>query len=187
MHSVILADVGIPMIFVQWPLMFAAFIPVTLIEVFVIRRWLPLSLRQALSGISKANLYSTLTGVPIAWGIMFLVEFLIVLPFGLAAARFHWNLDSPVTGAFLLIAGAAWELPFPGHIYWIIPLAIIVLLIPSFFLSVRLERRSCVQSWPSLDPLAVRQGVYVANLWSYALLFVVAFSWISYQLFSPPH
>lgn len=187
MHSVILADVGIPMIFVQWPLMLAAFIPVTLVEVFVIRRWLPLSLRQAFSGISKANLYSTLAGVPIAWGIMFAFELAIMLPLGLAAAKFHWIWDSPIIGAFSLIAAAAWEIPLREHVYWIIPLAITVLLVPSFFVSVSLERRSCLKSWPSLDPIAIRRGVYVANLWSYALLFVVAFSWISYQLFSHPH
>jgi len=185
MRTIILADVGIPMIFVHWPLMFAALVLVIGIEVLVIRRFLPLSSSQALAGIGKANLYSTAAGVPMAWGYMFVIQLLIQLPLGLASVAFHW--DSPILQAVAVVAGAAWEGgPVQGHLHWIIPLAITVLLVPSFFVSVRLERRSCLQSWPSLDPSAVGRAVYVANLWSYAILFVMAFGWISYQLYSQP-
>jgi hypothetical protein len=117
---------------------------------------------------------------------MFLIEIAIMLPLGLAAMKFHWTSEPLILQAFYVIIGAAWEGPVQGHAYWIIPVAITVLLVPSFYVSVRLESRSCLQSWPSLDPTAVRRGVYVANLWSYALLFFVAFAWISYQLYSHP-
>lgn len=50
-----LADVGIPMIFVQWPLMFYALIPVIVVEALLIRRWVSLSYREAFTGIAKAN------------------------------------------------------------------------------------------------------------------------------------
>jgi hypothetical protein len=46
-----LADIGIPMIFVQWPLMIGALIPVIIVESLVIRRWIPLSYRDAFSGV----------------------------------------------------------------------------------------------------------------------------------------
>ena len=161
------------MIFVQWPLMVAALIPVIVVEVLVIRRWLPLSPRQAFTGIGKANLYSTVAGVPLAWGIMFLVEMAIMLPLGLAAMKFHWTLESPISQVLSVIVGAAWEGPVEGQLYWIIPLAVTVLLVPSFFVSVRLERRSCLQAWPAADPVALHRGVYVANLWSYGFLFFI--------------
>jgi hypothetical protein len=54
MH-LLFADVGIPMIFIQWPLMLAALIPVILIEAIIVRRWLPLSYRAALLGAGKAK------------------------------------------------------------------------------------------------------------------------------------
>jgi hypothetical protein len=184
MHSVILADVGIPMIFVQWPLMIAALIPVILIEVLVIRRWLPLSPGRAFAGVGKANLYSTAAGVPMAWGIMFLIELAIGLPLGFAGMAFHWNLDSSVLQAFMVVAGAAWQGPVRGLLYWIIPLSVTVLLVPSFFVSVRLERRSCLKAWPAADPVALHRAVYAANLWSYGFMLVMACGWICYQLYT---
>ena len=85
-----LADVGIPMIFVQWPLMIGALIPVIIVEALLIRRWVQLSYRDAFIGVTKANLLSTLAGFPLAWLAMFVIE----MGFGLAADML-WKLGSP--------------------------------------------------------------------------------------------
>lgn len=91
MHHVVLADIGVPMIFVQWPLMF---------------------------GGAKANIQSTLRGVPLAWAMMLGVEIATTLPIGLAAQAFHWHGESPLFGAFYVLT-MSWTMPIP----WAVALA----------------------------------------------------------------
>src|SRR5271170_4078830 len=107
-----LADVGIPMLFVQWPLMLCALIPVIVVEALLIRRWVPLSHKDAFAGIAKANILSTLVGVPLAWLAMLAVEFAVMLPVGLAADKWHWKLDSPIFRIIGFAISAAWIAPF---------------------------------------------------------------------------
>ena len=180
MHQPLLADIGVPMIFVQWPLMFCALIPVIAIEAEVTRRQLALPTRKALTGAARANFQSTLIGVPLAWAIMFGVELVTVLPISLAAEKYHWNTQSPLFDLFFVLS-MAWAPPSPrGMPPWPIALAAALLLIPTFFLSVRIERRSYRKSWPELETAAVDRSVWYANLASYTLLFLAACAWLGW-------
>ena len=55
----ILANIGVPMIVIYWPLMVTALVPVILVEAMLIRRGVSLSTRDAFIGIAKANVFST--------------------------------------------------------------------------------------------------------------------------------
>src|SRR5438309_1805886 len=103
-----LANIGIPMIFIQWPLMLCALIPIIAAEALLIRRWLTLSYRDAFVGTTKANLLSTAVGVPLAWLAMLAVEFATVLPLGLAAEKWHWGFESPVLQMIMFLFSIAW-------------------------------------------------------------------------------
>ncbi|HEY2344210.1 MAG TPA: hypothetical protein VGH90_14295, partial [Chthoniobacteraceae bacterium] len=92
----ILANIGVPMITVQWPLMIAALVPVIIVESLLIRRWIPLSYREAFEGCSAANALSTFVGVPLAWLAMFLVQLAVSLPVVCGAEKWNWNPDSPI-------------------------------------------------------------------------------------------
>ena len=179
MQSPVLADVGIPMIYVQWPLMLCALVPVIAIEALLVRRWLPLSYKNAFAGIARANLISTVVGVPLAWLAMLALELVTLLPLAFAAQKWHWRLESPLFYAVGFILGSAWVGPSRGDSAWPIVLAAALLLIPSFYLSVWIERRSCSRSWPSLDPGGIGRAVFFSNLASYALLLVSILIWIS--------
>jgi hypothetical protein len=179
-----LADIGIPMIFIQWPLMLGALIPVIIVEALLIRRWIPLSYRDAFIGVTKANLLSTLAGFPLAWLAMFAVEMGIMLPLGLAADKWHWHfLDSPFFQIVGFPLSVAWLGPAGDEAYWLVPLAAALLLIPSFYVSVWLERFICRRAWPSSDAAAVRLGVYRANLASYVVLFILACGWAGIEFY----
>jgi hypothetical protein len=178
MHQPLLADVGVPMIFVQWPLMLCALIPVIAIEAEVARRQLALPARKAFAGAAKANILSTLAGVPIAWGIMLAVEVATIFPLSLAAQKYHWRMESPVFSIFYVL-GIAWTGP-AGKSAWPIALAAALLLIPTFFVSIRLERHSYRRSWPDVDAAAVDRSVWYANLASYSLLFIAACIWLAW-------
>ena len=169
------ADVGIPMIFIQWPLMFFALIPVIGVEGILVRRWVSLSREQAFSGITVANVVSTLIGVPVAWLAMLAVQYAVLLPVDMAAERWHWQLDSPLFEVVGFALSVAWIAPFEA--YWTVPAAAALLLFPSFYVSVWIERRVCLRSWPTADKAAVRRGVYLANVGSYGLLFLLGCGW----------
>lgn len=70
------ADVGLPMLALAWPLQWLAFVPIVLLECELIRRRLKLPFTQMLWPTCKANLFSTIVGIPIAW--------IVMLPFGVA-------------------------------------------------------------------------------------------------------
>jgi len=176
----ILADVGLPMIFLQWPFMICALIPVIIVEALLIRRWVPLSNKQSFAGISLANIVSTLIGIPLAWLAMLLVEFIVLYPVSLASAKWHWNLDSPVFSVLGFVFSIAWL--EPTDIEWIALTAGALLLIPCFYASVWIERAVCLWAWPDVDRSEVRRGVFLANMASYALLFLFLCGWIIWEL-----
>ena len=178
-NEMILADAGVPMIFVQWPLMFMALLPVIAVEGWILHRRLALPLGRAIKGSTYANLVSTIVGVPIAWAVMLGVEFVLmsgIMPF---AERYQWNLSSPLWGVLSIFA-SAWVSP-PVQSYSGIALAAAVLLVPSYFLSVWIERRICQRVFKSLERGTVARTVRAANLWSYGLLFLLALGWYGYQ------
>ena len=61
------ADIGLPMLFVVWPPLVLLLLPVIAIEASCAHRVLGLDWRRALSVSGRANLISTLLGVPLAW------------------------------------------------------------------------------------------------------------------------
>ena len=177
-----LADIGIPMIFVQWPLMLCALIPVIIVEGLLIRRWIPLSYRDAFSGTTVANLLSTLIGVPLAWLAMLAVECAVIFPVVFASEKWHWKLDSPLFESVGFLMSVAWLGPTEDNDYSLVPVAAALLLIPCFYVSVWLERHVCLRMWRDSDPVAVRSGIYRANLASYVLLFILACGWVCFEI-----
>jgi hypothetical protein len=166
------------MLLLQWPLMFCVLLPVIAIEAEVARRQLRLPYRKAFVGAARANLLSTAAGVPLAWIIMLVIEFATVVPLMVVSDHHHWHLeDSPmqyVIDFFMM----AWTMPSSRAV----ALAVATLLIPTFFVSVYLERRSYRRSWSDLDRAAVDRSVWFANLASYALLFLGACVWFGYEV-----
>ncbi len=179
----ILADMGIPMIFVELPAMVCLLIPVIIIEALLLRRWVPLSYRDAFRGSALANLASTVAGVPAAWLGMLALELIVLSPLAAASQRFHWTLRGPVAQAIWLLFAAAWLGPADApQIPLMIAAAAAVLLVPTFFVAVWLERPICLKAWPAADRETIRRAVFKANLVSYGLLLLLASGWIGYML-----
>jgi hypothetical protein len=178
----LLANIGLPMILLHWPLMLAALLPIILVEAQVIRHRLPMPYRQAVIGVGRANVFSTIAGVPLAWAVMFLLQMGVMIPLTSVADKWHWAQDGPVWQVLELLVGAAWLGPGVEKTYWMVPIASAILLLPCFYLSVMIERKSCLNAWPDHDPEAVRRGVFRANVASYLLLFLMACGWLAWEL-----
>jgi hypothetical protein len=170
------------MLMFQWPLMLCALLPVILVETEVVRRQLSLPYRNAIVGAAKANVLSTAAGVPLAWVIMLVVEFAAGFPLLSAAEKRHWPVEHSPVEYILDVLTMAWIGPsVPG-----MALAAALLLIPTFFISLLLERRSYRRSWPDVNRAAVDRSVWFANLASYSLLFLAACVWYGWAVRTHP-
>lgn len=186
----LLADAGIPMIALTWPAMVALLAPVILIEGFLCRKWLKLSTWQALKSNAVSNLVSTIVGIPVAWAIMFAVEFGTIETLDLLDPNYVLrDSRSPIGDAVLFMLSSAWIGP-PGRGYtWLVPAATLVLLIPFFFASYWIEYfvvRKMV-GVPDGEPQTlayprVRVAVRNANLVTYGALFVGVSVWLAISL-----
>jgi hypothetical protein len=179
-----LADIGVPMIVVQMPLMVVTLIPVIVLEAFIVRRPLALSYGASFRGVTIANLISTLIGIPLAWVLMVAIEMVVMIPIGLAADHWHWpTVHSPVLDVLGFLMTIPWLGGYDSGSYWVVPLAVALLLVPSFYASVWVERRICLRAWKGAEADVVRRSVFRANLASYLMLFIVACLWLCYELY----
>jgi hypothetical protein len=168
----VLADAGIPMIGLQLPAMVALLIPVVLLEAFVVSKQLRIGFVKAICGVFPANLVSTLVGFPIAWGVMLGIEFMLLGAYHVFPS-IEGIMDSPVFQLVSLPFFSAWL----GDNPVMVPVAAAVLLIPSFFISIWIERKICTRIWvsePSINLSSAQCAVRQANIVSYLFLFGVA-------------
>lgn len=176
----LLADAGIPMIFLTWPAMVVLLVPVIIIEGLLCKKWLGLTAWQAIRSNAVSNLASTLVGIPAAWTVMLAVEFGGLGAFSLfekVTSNQKWG-DSPLADVILMLMGSAWIGPVEGRDQWVIPAATLVLLVPFFFASYWVEyfvvRRMVIgpdEEKSDLTRPSVRTAVRDANLVTYGIMF----------------
>jgi hypothetical protein len=189
----LISDAGLPMITLTFPLMLALLVPVVLIEAWLYRKWLSLGAGAALRSSAIANVASTLVGVPLAWGIMLLFQFgllgslLRISRLGHALDR----LNGPLADLVLTILAPAWLGPLSK--YWMVPLAATILLVPTYILSVWIERFLVYHVLRRPDAGASglsrpQTGVVVrnANRVSYGLLVLGSSVWLLFGLIRYP-
>ena len=179
----LLADAGLPMIFLTLPAMILLLIPTIIIEGFLCQKWLGLTTWQAMKSNAVSNLVSTILGVPIAWGIMLAIEL------GMAGVVNHSstleNLHSPLANAIFFLFSSAWIGPPEGNQAWMIPAAILALLVPFFFASYGTEYLVMKHMVgmreggnPNLAYPRVRIAVRNANLITYGAMFAASSVWL---------
>ena len=190
------ADAGVPMIFLTFPAMVVLLLPIIALEAWIYRRLLPIDMKTAAKSSSIANIASTIVGIPIAWGATLLFEFglfwaITKFP-GSDQLMNNWG-RSPLMRVVGTILASAWLGPDEKHLYWMIPLAVIVLMVPSFLISVWIEARIVdhiidLPEAKSDNALSnpVRVAVWKANVVSYGLLIAGSTAWLLIALLRPP-
>ena len=165
----LLADIGLPMIGLYWPPAWLAFVPVVVIEAWWARRVLGNGWKKAIASTSAANVISTLIGIPLAWFIWSTIELRF---FGTAL-----GLDNAAKSIYAVTVQAAWLVPYEEHLWWMIPVASLVLTGVFFAGSVLVE-------WPVMtcfqrqaDARSLRRWAWKGNMLSYTI--VLAFVMVS--------
>ena len=127
-----LANAGLPMLFVIWPLSAFAIVPVVAVESWVLRSMLSIDWPTSLIQMTKANLLSTIVGIPVTWVALVAFEAGVAsLTTNFTASDSYPPLAVGEIGNVLL--SAPWLGPFTQGGYWKVPLATMVLLVPFFF------------------------------------------------------
>lgn len=184
----LLADAGVPMIFITLPQMIVLLLPIIAAETVVVVRRTSLPKKRTLWATAVANLASTIVGVPLTWGVLLLCElgFFSALAHTSKFGNNSWN--SPIDQAVVTILSAPWLAPVGDTGSWAVPLATLVLLVPFFFVSVWIERKVTEQFFSvtasadaqpdQVNEKVLRKAVRDANLMSYGFLFAFATVWL---------
>lgn len=169
----IIANAGVPMIFLQMPAMLIALIPVIIIELLIAKHLTRLDWKKVSLGVTTANIISTIIGIPLSWGIMLGLE-LLTTGGGVYTG--------PLEKVAAVTLQAAWLIPYENDLFWMIPTAMVVLLIPAFLISVWMERLVCFRFWKSIERVSVKRAVWIFNAISYGILMVCVFVWLSISI-----
>ena len=107
----ILADAGVPLLFLTLPTMFLLLIPIIIVEGLLCKKWLGITTWESMKANAFSNLASTVVGIPVAWAIMLGVEFATAEIVEWKFPNQNWN--SPIARAVLFLLSSAWIGP-PG-------------------------------------------------------------------------
>ena len=161
------ADIGVPMVAVFLPPLWLSLIPIIIIEALIVNRMLTISLARSFASAAVGNVLSTVVGIPFMWAVLATVQ-------GTFAGG-ALGLNTIGRRIYAVTVQAPWLIPYEEDLSWMIPIALVVLAVPAYLLSVLVEWRVlCRFIATEQQPRSLR-AVAVANLGSYmalALLFV---------------
>jgi len=125
-----------------------------------------------------ANLVSTLIGIPITMVVWFIVELSIGFAVGSAVKSLNHPLPTVADYLFSVTIGAAWLGPDESQLYWMVPTAMLVLLIPFFYVSWIIERSVARHYLAEIRKEQISWVTFYANLYSYGLLALIVVGWL---------
>jgi hypothetical protein len=180
--SVAHADAGIPMIALMYPLFIVTIVPV--IEIYVVAKRLKVSKQNVLKPVAVANGVSMLLGYPLNW-IVSLGGWVIIAAIAwcvekIGKAPWRWISDSELSIFVLMPFQFAWVAPNERHLWWQVPVAALLGLIPAFFVSWYSEAR-ILQKMLALDRPTAKEISFYAQAASYPLLVLIVLGYGVYS------
>lgn len=176
--SVAYANAGVPMLALVWPGMWIALLPVIAIESVVLVRVASVLPRRAVLVTAVANATSTFLGIPLTWAALFGLQ--AIVPGGGGAGP---DVGTFAGKLFAVTVQAPWLIPHESDLYWMIPAASLVLLVPFFFMSWGVELLVARLMLRAQDRQPVDLAVLRGNLLSYGLLAGVVLAVLGVSLF----
>ncbi len=157
------ANMGVPMIFITLPMMLVGLLPIIGIEGYVLKKQLALQPKKAFTSAAISNIFSTFIGTPVTWGILLLLQIIT------GGGTSH-GIET-ITEKFLAVTWqVAWLVPYEAEIHWMVPTALLILLIPYFIVSWKIEAFITAKLNKDIDAKKINQTCLKANSITYALL-----------------
>lgn len=176
------ANAGIPMLALALPGMAVSLIPVILIETWYVRKSLRITYVPALKAMSVANLASTFIGIPLTWAAWVFVEMTLAFFSYHIGESLNITVPNSIRILFSVTFGAAWLGPSESDPNWIIPVALLVLLVPFFYVSWIFERNIAIKFLKETSTEAINKATFFANIYSYGLLGTFVLGWLIYSI-----
>lgn len=160
------ANAGVPMIAFYLPPAWLLLVPIIWIETSVAVKNYNLPIKKSLFSVSAANVLSTLVGIPIIW----------VVWASLEGAFFGGVLGShSISWAVLSVTiQAAWLPPYEKHLWWMGPIACLVLSAVFFAVSIVVEYQIVKIFFKDQRKKLLRSWMLRSNIYSYILLFILS-------------
>ncbi|MEO6873880.1 MAG: hypothetical protein ABI222_03565 [Opitutaceae bacterium] len=163
MHIPSLADSSVPMLFWHMLAIVSALVPIVLIEAYSAKRILGLSMGKAIGPISASNFMSMLVAFPLLWMVWLSAQQLV------GGNDVH-GLSTWWRKLYAVTVQAPWLVHSGRDLYWMVPAAAIVMLIPAFFMSVWVERLVLQWFWKDEEKSRLTRFSFLAHIPSYATL-----------------
>jgi hypothetical protein len=169
------ANMGVPMIAVAMPAFVIALIPIIVIEAYVYRR-AGFAWGWALKWSAIANGMTTLIGIPATWFALFGLNLLTV------GASCGESTETLADQIFWTAIRAPWLCPSANPAAWMLPSALLVLMVPFFLMSWLIESLIIRKANKPLDQALIGRARLRANLTTYALLTLYAAALYAFPL-----
>jgi hypothetical protein len=170
----LLANVALPSFVDHWVL-FVIILPlVAAIEAIVLSRLLMIPFGESFDTAMRANWRSTLVGIPVGW----CMALAGLIPAGILAALLPPHYGDPV---FQIIAFTALTGGMIPSKFTMIAMAAgnLLILIPYYFASVRVERRVVENRHPEVDRKLIGFAARTMNQITYSVLALLVMSWLT--------
>jgi len=170
----ILANVGLPILFFALPVAFYLLAPVIAAKTWIAqKKIIELSPARRLVGIVLATVISAVVGWPLAWAI-FATLHELAIPGGGEGHGLFAALESMAAGALQ----RAWLVLYEDAFSWMVPASAIIIMVPAFVVTVLIEGIVLKLAWRKISPSKRNRFVLSANLYSYGL--ALALIWLLY-------
>ncbi len=173
------ANIGVPMIYVTFPAMLYALVPIICIETWILFHQLQLDFWEVCKSVTIANAFSTIIGLPITW-------VLLVIFSSITGGSRGYGLNSPIKKLLAVTWQASWLIPYSHSLYWMVPAAGLFLLIPFFFASWFSENLVIQYFLPNVEASTLSDTVFYANAITYAILAFLTICVLIYRLLHKP-
>lgn len=161
------ANVGLPTIIFVWPISWLLLLLVVPIEARVATRILNIPFKKGLGIATRANIISTIAGIPITWLLLVVVELLV----GGGHRSTSGELMSTGEQIYHALIEGPWMVADIWAPDWAIPLSIFVMNIPFFFMSVFVEKLAVARYIDNeCTAELLEKWSWEANLLSYTLI-----------------
>jgi hypothetical protein len=171
------------MLALMWPPAWLLLVLIIPVEGYFARRILSLDWRNALRLSIRANLSSTLVGIPLTWAVLVLVEIGTGIALEILKIE-NANVPRAVRGTIGLILFSPWLGPGDWG-PWVVPAAAAYLCVPFYFASVLVENRVALRFLGALNASSVRKWSWSANGFSYSMIFAFLAAWAIGRALSP--
>ncbi len=132
----------------------------------------------------RTVLESTLIGIPLTWVVWVLIEAAFGYVVAFVGEGVNFPLPDAMANIFAVTIGAAWLAPIESSLYWMVPTASLMLLIPFFYVSYFLERGMARRLLKGISVKDIYKAIFNANLYSYGLLSLIVICWLIVSIFT---